>query len=568
MAYPFTCPEWQALSALEAFEVHHWPIVRSYAERLGLVEVINRLVPTEMEVAPGTIVLGLVIDTLSGRNPLYHLESFFEAQDRALLLGCEVEAKAFNDDTVGRVLDRLYECGTQKIFSELSLRAVESFGLPLNQVHHDTTSVRLYGDYAPTPGVKPAFEITYGHSKDHRPDLKQLVLSLLCVGGNVPILGQVHDGNASDKTINNDLLSEISGYLARYGVEPGAFIYIADAALVTPRNLKRMGTDVLFISRLPANYAEHRRVIGEAVAANQWQALGHLTDGAPSRQRPPAQYKIHETSVTLYEQTYRAVVVHSSSHDRRCQKRLARQLETSETQQQNRAKALSSARYVCEADARTTATQAQQSRSAYHYLDVEVIPAPCYGPGRPRSDGTRPVKRTEYRLQTTLCADEAAIEAARLQAGCFVLLSNVPTDGDVGTNAEQLLRRYKEQQGIEKNFGFLKDDAIVNALFLKTPQRLEALGLILLIALLIWRLLEYAMRQHLNDTQTKLPGWDNKPTNRPTAYMLTIKFKSLLILKHGAERILARPLSNAQRAFLFALGLDERIFTDPAIRPP
>ncbi len=62
--------------------------------------------PTEMEVDPGTIVLGRVMDTLSGRSPLYHLERFFEPQDRALLLGREVEAKAFNDDTVGRVLDR------------------------------------------------------------------------------------------------------------------------------------------------------------------------------------------------------------------------------------------------------------------------------------------------------------------------------------------------------------------------------------------------------------------------------------------------------------------------------
>ena len=262
------------------------------------------------------------------------------------------------------------------------------------------------------------------------------------------------------------------------------------------------------------------------------------------------------------------MIVHSSSHDRRCQKRLARQPAASEAQQQGRCNTLSKARYACEADARTAAAQAQQQRSAYHYLEVEVIAVPCYGPGRPRSDGTRPVKRTEYRLQATVCADEAAIEAARVQAGCFVLLSNVPTDGDLGASAEQLLRSYKEQHGIEKNFGFLKDDVIVNALFLKTPARLEALGLILLIALLIWRLMEYAMRRHLNDTHTQLPGWDNKPTARPTAYMVAIKFKGLLILKHGTQRTLARPLSNAQRAFLFALGLDEHIFTNPAIRPP
>ena len=86
MAHPFVGAE-QEFLGLEAYEVHHWPIVRAYSERLGLVGLINRLVPSEMEIDPGTIVLGLVIDTLSGRSPLYHLEAFFESQDRELLLG-------------------------------------------------------------------------------------------------------------------------------------------------------------------------------------------------------------------------------------------------------------------------------------------------------------------------------------------------------------------------------------------------------------------------------------------------------------------------------------------------
>ena len=104
MADPFVCSPRVVLSNVEAFEVHHWPIVRAYAQRLGLVEVINRFVPSEMTIDAGTVVLGLVIDTLSGRSPLYHLESFFEQQDRELLLGREVEASVFNDDSVGRVL--------------------------------------------------------------------------------------------------------------------------------------------------------------------------------------------------------------------------------------------------------------------------------------------------------------------------------------------------------------------------------------------------------------------------------------------------------------------------------
>ena len=116
MAHPFAPSPRVVLSNLEAFEVHHWPIVRAYAEQLGLVQVVNRLVPSAMGIDPGTIVLGMVIDTLSGRSPLYHLESFFEQQDRELLLGREIEARVFNDDNVGRVLDRVFEAGTQADF--------------------------------------------------------------------------------------------------------------------------------------------------------------------------------------------------------------------------------------------------------------------------------------------------------------------------------------------------------------------------------------------------------------------------------------------------------------------
>ena len=147
------------------------------------------------------------------------------------------------------------------------------------------------------------------------------------------------------------------------------------------------------------------------------------------------------------------------------------------------------------------------------------------------------------------------------QAGCFVLLTNLPTEGEKAYSAAEVLQSYKDQHGIEQNFGFLKDDAIVNAIFLKTPARIEALGLILLLALLIWRLIEQQMRQHLEKTHTTVPGWDNKPTQRPTAYMMTIKFKGLLILRLGEQRRLANPLSETRLAFLTALGLSPDIFT-------
>ncbi|MCK5433301.1 MAG: DUF4277 domain-containing protein, partial [Gammaproteobacteria bacterium] len=153
------------ISNILAAEAHHWPIVRSFIDRIDLVKIVNQLVPTQMEVDPGLIVKGLVIDTLSGRSPLYHLESSFEHCDRELLFGKDVPASYFNDDNVGRTLDHLYATGTKKIFSTLAVSAVQVFGIETDHVHYDTTSVSVYGDYAESeePETNGAVRITYGH---------------------------------------------------------------------------------------------------------------------------------------------------------------------------------------------------------------------------------------------------------------------------------------------------------------------------------------------------------------------------------------------------------------------
>ena len=90
-------------STIEAYPVQHLPLVKADADKISLVEVSNQVVPTEMAIDPGTIVLGMILDTLSGRSPLYRLEEFFAHQDTALLLGQAVAPEAFDDDTVGRV---------------------------------------------------------------------------------------------------------------------------------------------------------------------------------------------------------------------------------------------------------------------------------------------------------------------------------------------------------------------------------------------------------------------------------------------------------------------------------
>jgi transposase len=378
----------------------------------------------------------------------------------------------------------------------------------------------------------------------------------------VPIWGKPEDGHASDKTLNATLLSEIAQLLAHYGVQRGAYIYIADAALVTEDNLAALG-DTLFITRLPATYSACGRVIAEAVVRNHWEEVGVLAQTPPTQHRPGTVYKVAEGAVALYGQAYRAVVVRSSSRDQRRQKHLARELQASYATLAATVREATQQEYFCYADAETAAAKLRAQQSAYHEVEVMVEAHPKYGPGRPSQKQPRVIKALRYGLQVTLRERAAVIARKTQETGCFVLLTHVPTAGAMAHRAGDVLRAYKAQHGIEQNFSFLKDPLIVKSLFLKKPERIEALGLVLLLALLLWRLVERTLRVHVETTETPLPGGDKKATQKPTAFMMMTKFAAVMVLKVGPQRQLAHPLSTVQQQYLRALGVPATYFTAP-----
>ena len=546
---------------IEVYKIDYLPIVRKYAEKIGIMDAFNRLVPTEMEVEAGDIVLGMILDTLSGRSPLYQLEEFFKEQDRELLFGKVISPEAFNDDHVGRTLDKIYEAGTQKIFTEISLQAASKFKIEKEYIHQDTTSVTMYGDYN-YEGDNVLFKIVRGHSKNHRPDLKQFVISLICIGRDIPIFGKMEDGNSSDKKINNGILTSISKRLAEYGIEEKEYIYIADSALVTEDNLKKMGDETLFISRMPANYKEHGRIIEEAVEKDIWEEIGIIAETKGSKRRPNAIYRGYEGgSVELHGKKYRAIVIHSSAHDRRRQKRIEKEIKKAREELDIKCKTACKIEYYSKGDAEKAAEELQKAGKEYHEITVCVEERPQMQRGRPSKEGVQKIKEMLYGLMTEIKEKKDVLEKKNKEAGCFVLISNVPKEGEKGHDAVKILRAYKEQHGIEKNFGFLKDPVIVNSLFLKKPERIEALGLILLLSLLIWRLMEHSMRRHVENSEKPLAGWDKKDTKRPTSFMMTTKFSNIMLIRIGNERRLARPLSEIQKGYLVALDVEDNIFT-------
>ena len=549
---------------IAAYVVGHLPIVKAYAIKIGLVDIINELVPSQMDVDPGTIFLGMVMDTLSGRTPLYRLDEFFKDQDTELLLGKRVNPAVFSDYNVGRVIDKAYEIGSIKLFTAIAKNAVDVFDVSTRHGSFDTTSVSVFGDYDlySEDAESSILKITHGHSKDHRPDLKQFLVSMLCVDRNVPVFGKTEDGNGSDKTINNEILTSISKRMASHGLQPGAFIYIADSAVVTQKNLLAIGDSILFISRLPASYKECLRVIEDAIEKDQWQDLGILSETKATVKRPAAHYKAYESEVELYGKKYRAVVIHSSAHDKRRQKRIDRELKADRKLLEDQCKQIYKKDFYCLTDAQAAQEELSKTKCKYYVLNTRIEQRPKYKRGRPKG-GIKEVSQMRYGLLATITEDEKSVSKLRQQAGCFVMLTNVPKDGQEGYDAKEILKAYKDQYGIEQNFGFLKDPVIVNSIFLKRPERIEVLGLVLLLSLLIWRLIEREMRQYVESEKRDLPGWKKRRTTRPTTFMLMTSFQRIMIIKIGDNRQLNKPFTEKQMEYLVSLKVDPNAFIKP-----
>lgn len=256
-------------------------------------------------------------------------------------------------------------------------------------------------------------------------------------------------------------------------------------------------------------------------------------------------------------------MVHSSAHDKRRHKRIDRMLKQDRKQLDADVKAATATAYYCREDAQAAGEKLiRKATSSYHRLQIDVEKIAKYGRGRPAVGKSRKVLRYDYRLTAAIQESAEKVDPLRQAAGCFVLLTNL-LDQQTDWPADELLSLYKSQIGIEKNFSFLKDPAIVNSIFLKKAERIEVLGLVLLISLLIWRLMERSMRQYVETHDCTLPGWVRRKTKKPTAFMMATKFASIMVITLDRHRQLTKPLKPFQREYLTALGVPETTFTVP-----
>jgi transposase len=507
-------------SNIRVQDLDHSGIIAGICDEMGLVEKIDKRLGTHPQeiISPGQVVKAMILNGLGFVSaPLYLFEKFFVGKATEHLLGEGIRPEHLNDDRLGRILDKLAESGLTETFVTVALSAARQFGVKLDSLHLDSSSFHVDGEYlqlqaeVAEPG---AIHITHGYSRDHRPDLKQFIVDLMCSGdGDIPLYLRVGDGNETDSAMFGKLVTE---FKQQWNIEA---LFVADAALYTAGNLAQM-SQLRWVSRVPATLVAAKQLLLEIDAS----AL--VASSLPG-------YKIAACGNSYAGIQQRWLVVESQarleSDLKQLEKRVAKKLIAATSA----LKQLSSQQFACQPDA-FQAAAVFSDQLPYHQLDdlqvVEIIEYPKRG--RPRKDE---VGQKHYQVSATLIPQPHAMDVEIQRAGRFILATNVLDEQVLGD--EDVLTEYKAQQSTERGFRFLKDPLFfTSSIFLNTPQRVAAMAMVMGLCLLVYSLGQRSLRQALDNAKQTVENQVGKSTAKPTLRWMFQCFMSIHLLTFDGDK--------------------------------
>ena len=528
------------------------PLLNHFLDRLGLPALLERFVPTtdrrcRLPYAKGLGVL--VRSLLVEREPIYRQQETVAgfAPDSFGLSADEVEH--LHDDTIGRGLDRLFEIDRGSLLTEVVVAAGRNFDIRMREVHQDTTSIRFTGQYRAARGRsirgRRAPWITYGHSKDHRPDLKQLLCVLATsADGGVPVQFRCADGNVSDARTHIEIWEGLVRVTGRRD-----FLYVADSKLCSGENLdhidRRRGRFVVVLPRTRREDAEFRRWIVDHEVA--WETIWDrphprrrqgprdvwrvVRAPLPSREGWPVVWVWNSLLTLQHEQSRRARMARAIQDLERLRSRLEgpRPRLRSRIEVERLARRVIS-HFKVERYLRLRVETEQESRFVQEQR------------GRPGPE-TRYRRLVRERVQLRWDIDEAQIAFDRKSDGMYPLLTN-----DSRLSGRQVLEAHKRQPVLEKRFEQLKSVYEIAPIFLKNEARIEALFFLYFLALLVQAVIERELRLAMRrEGIESLPLYpEERRCHQPTAEQIFRLYSHVEghVMTHGRNTEILQPMLN------------------------
>lgn len=482
----------------------HLGIIAGTIDDLGLVELLDGALGSGFDgenITIGETIKGLIINGLGfSDRPISLLPQFFEQipLKRLFQSSPNVKCSDFNRHKIGRVLDRIYDKGCSLLFSKAASHAAKVEGIATDRCHLDTSTFSVTGGgYESTD--ENAIEVTHGYSKDHRPDLRQIVQELLVTNdGGIPLISKSFSGNTSDTKIFEQRSSALVQAI-REGSWEGTLV--ADAKLYTKTNAASL-YQLTFITRIPHSIGEAKKLIASACndSSQAWQQLDKR------------HFKVYP--VTHYGMEQRWLVVYSEESRERARNTMRKRINKERERIDKELFHLQAQRFHCENDA-LTALQVWEKKWKYHRRsqDPKIHTYARYAKRGKPAPGAVP-DRFEYKIEGFCCEDAEAIEMATQESACYILGSNATKEK---LDDPDIITSYSDQHVVERGFRFFKEPIFfVSSLFLKKPERIEALLMIMSLSLLVYSIAERHLRRAMAKVDATIPNQIDQPTKRPT----------------------------------------------------
>ncbi len=506
-----TQPSGRPGAFLRKFVLGAHPIIEHFLQKLRVGEVIATYIPQDQRVKlPIERTLSLLIhNILTTPTPMYALADWLAPLDEQCLGLEPAQAGCLHDDRVGQALERFYHGRHKDVFFHLALRAIKIFELDCAQIHQDTTTVSFTGQYA---GWRAPEELTHGHNKDHRPDLKQLVVGLsVTADGAVPLVHQVYPGHQTDDRLHPENHQRLRRLLQR-----ADFIYVADCKLATRENLRRLaGCGGRFVSVMPRTRKEDSS-FRQRVRQNQVSWV-HLLSRKNNR-RPDSIIDRYYLAQGQYEaEGYRLLWIRSSQKAEQDAQSRTRHL----TQSLEALREVQSRLNTYQLKRQPAIAQALQNILDDHHtqdwIGYQIQVHRQYEKhfpkrGRPKGSQKGQWKWKPY-FSVGFHVDRQALEQEARTDGVFPLITNLEV---ASYSAKRVLEIYKFQPFLEKRHSQLKTWQEVTPVLLKKDERVVAYLHMHVMALMVATLIERQLRRAMN--QRSIPTLPLYPEDRPCRY--------------------------------------------------
>ena len=520
----------------------HLGLVAGMFEELGITEVIDKATqqdPAMRIVTAGHAVKALVLNGLGViHQQLSLVPHFVQNKPISRLIAPGIQASPLNDDTLGRALDTLYDFGVTALYSLIAATAATRLGLRPTFSHLDTTSFHVDGRYnsAQAPDEQ-VVHITHGYSRDHRPDLNQVMLELVVEHqAGIPLLMKPLSGNSSDGKAFGQVVSD---HIAQLHTTASPTYLVADSALYSAENLHKLAdTSLKWITRVPATLTEVQEVLAQAQPAT----MPLLQEG----------YRARSMLSTYGGVAQRWVLIYSEQRQPQAQRTVDKQWRKQSDQEVKAFKTLCRTAFACAADAQQALTRFVAGLQTTFLHDSTVCPTPHYGKrGRP-SPGTQP-DQLVYHIAGALASRLTDRRARVDQQSCFILATNELDEDQLSSQA--VLDGYKGQAQAERGFRFLKDPQfLASSLYLKKPERIMALLMVMTVCLLVYAALEYRIRTALKEYGATFPDQKGKHIQNPTARWVFHYFVGIHVLRIPGHPYIVLNLTEEHLHLLQLLG--------------